>query len=121
MTILTDDFYRSSNGDRWQLVHDTASGRRFVRHEPNLASGGQVTDTAVDGVFGPDGDQSAECRLAGAAGEAGCSGYGGVSSRLSGERERVMTTHYRRKGGLGHCHPDHGNLFDPIDARSAQG
>ena len=48
MTILTDDFYRSSNGDRWQLVHDTVSGRRFVRHEPNLASGGQVTDTAVE-------------------------------------------------------------------------
>jgi hypothetical protein len=47
MTILTDDFYRSSNGDRWQLVRDTVSGRRFVRHEPNLASGGQVTDTAV--------------------------------------------------------------------------
>jgi hypothetical protein len=47
MTILTDDFYRSSNGDRWQLLHDTASGRRVVRHEPNLASGGQVTDTAI--------------------------------------------------------------------------
>jgi hypothetical protein len=26
MTILTDDFYRSSNGDRWQLVRYTSSG-----------------------------------------------------------------------------------------------
>jgi hypothetical protein len=48
MTVLIDDFYRSSNGDRWQLLRDTASGRRVVRHEPNLASGGQVTETSVD-------------------------------------------------------------------------
>jgi hypothetical protein len=48
MTVLSDDFYRSSNGDRWQLLRDTASGRRVVRHEPNLASGGQVTETGVD-------------------------------------------------------------------------
>jgi hypothetical protein len=47
LTILIADFYRSSNGDRWQLIRDTASGRRVVRHEPNLASGGQVTETAV--------------------------------------------------------------------------
>jgi hypothetical protein len=48
MAILIDDFYRSSNGDRWQLLRDTTSGRRVVRHEPNLASGGQVTETSVD-------------------------------------------------------------------------
>jgi hypothetical protein len=48
MTVLIDDFYRSSNGDRWQLLRDTASGHRVVRHEPNLASGGQVTETAVE-------------------------------------------------------------------------
>ena len=48
VTILTDDFYRSSNGDRWQLVRYTSSGRRVVRHEPNSASGGQVTETAVE-------------------------------------------------------------------------
>jgi hypothetical protein len=38
----------SSNGDRWQLLRDTASGRRVVRHEPNLASGGQATETGVE-------------------------------------------------------------------------
>ena len=48
MTVLIDDFYRSSNGDRWQLLRDTASVRRVVRHEPNLASGGQVTETGVE-------------------------------------------------------------------------
>ena len=47
MTVLVDDFYRSSNGDRWQLLRD-ASGRRVVRHEPNLASGGGVTETGVE-------------------------------------------------------------------------
>jgi hypothetical protein len=48
MTVLIDDFYRSSNGDRWQLLRDTTNGRCVVRHEPNLASGGQVTETSVD-------------------------------------------------------------------------
>jgi hypothetical protein len=30
MTVLIDDFYRSSNGDRWQLHRDTASWRRVA-------------------------------------------------------------------------------------------
>jgi hypothetical protein len=48
MAITATDFYRSSNGDRWQLIRDTASGRSFVRHEPNLSSGGRTTDTDID-------------------------------------------------------------------------
>ena len=48
MPITAQDFYRSSNGDRWQLVRDTDSGKSFVRHEPNLSSGGRITDTEVD-------------------------------------------------------------------------
>jgi hypothetical protein len=48
VTVQTHDFYRSSNGDRWQLVCDTSTGQRVVRHEPNLASGGQVTETSVE-------------------------------------------------------------------------
>ena len=48
MSVLIDDFYRSSNGDRWQLLRDTASGLQVVRHEPNLASGGHVTETSVE-------------------------------------------------------------------------
>ena len=47
MTVLVDDFYRSSNGDRWQLLRDTASGRQVVRHEPSRASGGKVTEIGV--------------------------------------------------------------------------
>ena len=48
MAITAEDFYRSSNGDRWQLVRDTATGRSFVRHEPNLSSGGRTTDTEIE-------------------------------------------------------------------------
>jgi len=48
MALSVQDFYRSSNGDRWQLVHDPASGRSFVRHEPNLASGGRISEFEVD-------------------------------------------------------------------------
>jgi hypothetical protein len=43
---LVDEIYRSSNGDRWQLIREV--GRRFVRHEPNFASGGLATETDVD-------------------------------------------------------------------------
>lgn len=40
--------YRSSNGDCWRLISDAASGRTFVRHEPNVASGGRITETDVE-------------------------------------------------------------------------
>jgi hypothetical protein len=49
MTVVAvDEIYRSSNGDRWRLMHDPTSGRLFVRHEPNRASGGQVRDIDID-------------------------------------------------------------------------
>jgi hypothetical protein len=48
MALSVRDFYRSSNGDRWQLVRDADTGQSFVRHEPNLASGGRITEIDVD-------------------------------------------------------------------------
>ena len=48
VTITTKDSYRSSNGDRWQLIRDIDSGRSIVRHEPNLSSGGRTMDTDVE-------------------------------------------------------------------------
>ena len=42
------EFYASSNGDRWLLVRDPASGRALVRHEANLASGGTATEIELD-------------------------------------------------------------------------
>jgi hypothetical protein len=53
--LLSDDIYRSSNGDRWRLIRDISSGRVFVRHEPNLASGARVTDTDVEEFLSVDG------------------------------------------------------------------
>ena len=47
MTASITEIYRSSNGDRWQLVRGTEAARMFVRHIPNPSSGGQPTDTAV--------------------------------------------------------------------------
>ena len=41
---MTDEIYRSSNGDRWLFIRE----RGVVRHEPNLSSGGQSTETPVD-------------------------------------------------------------------------
>jgi hypothetical protein len=34
-------------GDRWSLVHNLDSGCVFIRHEPNMPSGGQTSETAV--------------------------------------------------------------------------
>jgi molybdopterin-binding protein len=44
MSIAVRKLYESANGDRWYLMREHHSGRVLVRHEPNLASGG---DTAV--------------------------------------------------------------------------
>lgn len=44
MSVEARKLYDSANGDRWYLMREPRSGRVLVRHEPNLASGG---DTAV--------------------------------------------------------------------------
>jgi hypothetical protein len=54
MPIATRDLYRSPNGDRWLLVRDD-TGRVFVRHEANPASGGAVTDTNIASFLGQGG------------------------------------------------------------------
>ncbi len=41
------ELYHSANGDRWYLALDPGSGRAFVRHEANPASGGQVTGLGI--------------------------------------------------------------------------
>jgi hypothetical protein len=46
--ITSTNIYCSSNGDHWRLISDPESGRKLVRHEPNPASGGHVTETSVE-------------------------------------------------------------------------
>jgi hypothetical protein len=41
VAVRTREIYRSANGDRWLLARDPDTGRVFVRHEPNLPSGGR--------------------------------------------------------------------------------
>src|SRR5262249_5491478 len=43
----TREIYRGANGDRWLLACDPDTARVFVRHEPNLPSGGQVADIEI--------------------------------------------------------------------------
>jgi acyl dehydratase len=50
MTLERGELYRSSSGDRWQLARDPDSGRVFILHEPNLASGGRTSHIAI-GAF----------------------------------------------------------------------
>jgi hypothetical protein len=41
------ELYRSSSGDRWDLVREPGSGRVLVRHRPNAASGGRASEVEV--------------------------------------------------------------------------
>jgi hypothetical protein len=50
VAVRTREIYLSANGDRWLLARDPDTGRVFVRHEPNLPSGGQDADIEV-GAF----------------------------------------------------------------------
>ncbi len=55
MATSTVTFYSSSNGDRWQLITDDETGDHVVRHEPNLSSGGQVSEVSVPKFLGRSG------------------------------------------------------------------
>jgi hypothetical protein len=46
-TFTVREFYASPNGDRWALARN-GDGELVVRHEPNWASGGMVSEIAVD-------------------------------------------------------------------------
>jgi hypothetical protein len=50
VVVRTREIYHSANGDRWLLALDSDTDRVFVRHEPNLPSGGQVADSEI-GAF----------------------------------------------------------------------
>jgi hypothetical protein len=47
--------YGSPNGDRWYLVRDVGSGRMFVRHEPNVPSGGRSSNISIGEFLVQDG------------------------------------------------------------------
>ena len=47
MTIELRELYSSPNGDRWYLARDVDLGQVFIRHEPNLPSGGKAENIEV--------------------------------------------------------------------------
>ena len=55
MPTSITDIYRSSNGDRWQLVDAGEQRQMLVRHIPNASSGGQTNDTTVADFLSIDG------------------------------------------------------------------
>jgi hypothetical protein len=52
---VSREIYRSSNGDRCQLIIERGSGRKLVRHTANTSSGGKVTDTELAGFLSLNG------------------------------------------------------------------
>ena len=55
MALPAENIYGTSNGDRWILIRDISTGRTTVRHEPNLSSGGRVSDMDVEEFLSVDG------------------------------------------------------------------
>jgi hypothetical protein len=51
MAVEMRELYRSPNGDRWYLARDVDLGQVFIRHEPNLPSGGKAADIEVGGFL----------------------------------------------------------------------
>jgi hypothetical protein len=47
------ELYRSPNGDAWFLCREAATGRPFVLHEPNQASGGRSSRMDVGQFLRP--------------------------------------------------------------------
>jgi len=47
VVTVTRELYNSANGDRWLLARDSDSGRIFVRHIPNIPSGGRGCDIDI--------------------------------------------------------------------------
>jgi hypothetical protein len=47
MAIEMRELYRSPNGDRWFLGRDPDTGDVFVRHQPNIPSGGRPSDIDI--------------------------------------------------------------------------
>ncbi len=50
MALENRELYSSPNGDRWLLACEPESARVFVRHIPNMPSGGKATDIEI-GAF----------------------------------------------------------------------
>jgi hypothetical protein len=61
MAVEMRELYSSPNGDRWYLARDVDLGQVFIRHEPNLPSGGQAAHIEV-GAFLRRGGQGPEHR-----------------------------------------------------------
>jgi hypothetical protein len=59
MAVEMRELYSSPNGNRWYLARDVDSARVFIRHEPNLPSGGTTADLDV-GAFLRRGGQGPE-------------------------------------------------------------
>lgn len=55
MAASITEIYRSSNGDRWQLVRTSDPASSLVRHIPNASSGGRTSDITVADFLSIDG------------------------------------------------------------------
>jgi len=58
MAAEMQELYSSPNGDRWYLARDVDLGKVFIRHEPNLPSGGEAAHIEIGAFLGRGGQGS---------------------------------------------------------------
>ena len=63
MPASITDIYRSSNGDRWQLVGTGDPACMLVRLIPNASSGGQTSEITVADFLSIDGSGPEDAAL----------------------------------------------------------
>jgi hypothetical protein len=85
MTVETRELYSSPNGDRWYLARDIDLGQVFIRHEPNLPSGGKAVRIEVGAFLSQSGhgpEHRALLRLIGTLAEPDHSFETGTAARI---------------------------------------
>ena len=56
MSLQTKQLYASPNGDLWSLARYSDSGRVFIKHVPNAASGGEESTIELAEFLGCPGN-----------------------------------------------------------------
>lgn len=47
MSVKSRELYSNPNGDRWLLCHDSDTQSVFIKHEPNVPSGGHISEIDI--------------------------------------------------------------------------
>ena len=98
MTTEIRALYASPNGDVWHLIRNIQTGKLLVRHEANISSGGEITETDVHEFLKRPGEPPEKQALLSIAEEYGINeqpvsldGRRGMAAQKQTELRRLLT------------------------------